>query len=289
MDVIFDTNTVYYLDSKLSNSEFEIIKQKVKRKELYVFISPITVIEMTSRLKTNPKDFLKVQNAVKKLFLLDPIFLPDQEQQLIEYIETNKNKGYDLKSWRDIFETIKIAPSITKLESGFNEFSTMTVRSVNVNRISLLRDEYEKNYVSDMTNHLKRIIPDYEFKITKGKSIRLPKDKVDDFKQFLNSSIWLELFKFLLISKTRLPLPSNTTDIFEKIHFFKKSYENLLLKIVENGYIPNMKKKNDYNDCHFNVYFNNDNNFIFITSESNVVFDELKIKNRCKDLMELVR
>ena len=49
MNAIFDTNTVYYLDSRLSQIEFDRLVAKVTAKELNVFISPITVIEMSSR------------------------------------------------------------------------------------------------------------------------------------------------------------------------------------------------------------------------------------------------
>lgn len=86
MNAIFDTNAVYYLDSKLSEADFEKLILKVNNGELAVFISPITVIEMTSRLKENPTDFKKIQDALKKLFKLNPIFLPNPEQQLAEYV-----------------------------------------------------------------------------------------------------------------------------------------------------------------------------------------------------------
>ena len=67
MNVIFDTNAVYYLESKLSNENFEKMNQMVEKNELTIFISPITVIEMTSRLKTQPNGFKKVQIALKNL------------------------------------------------------------------------------------------------------------------------------------------------------------------------------------------------------------------------------
>lgn len=133
---------------------------------------------------------------------------------------------------------------------------------------------------------------DFDIKIVKGKNTRLPKDKIADLKKYLKSNSWTNQIKLMLINRTLLPLPKvkkEIENIFEKISFFKKSYEDLLIKVFEEGYIPNMKKKNDYNDWHFNVYFNDDNDFVFITSEKNVVFKELRIKNRCKDIVELTK
>lgn len=292
MNAILDTNAIYYLDSKLSAAEFEKIEQKIKRSELKIYISPITVIEMTSRLKEKPADFKKVQDAIKKLFLLSPSFLPDPEQQLTEYVLNSKIAENDYKHWKEIFYTIKVATSITALETGFDDHSTQTKRSVDLTKIYTIRKEYESFYVSDMETPLKTIIPDFEIKIAKNKNTRLPKDKVYDFKKYLESSNWINQLKLMLIARTLLPLPNDATEIqniFEKIHFFKKSYEDLFIKIFEDGYIPNMKRKNDFNDWHFNVYFNNSNDYIFITSENNVVFNELKIKDRCKDIMDLTK
>ena len=75
MEVIFDTNAVYYLETELSLANFEKLVEKVK-KGLKIYITPITVIEMTSRLKEKPADFGMVQKAIKKLYQLNPGFKP---------------------------------------------------------------------------------------------------------------------------------------------------------------------------------------------------------------------
>lgn len=290
MNVIFDTNAVYYLDSKLSKAAFEKLILKVSNGELTVFISPITVIEMTSRLKENPSDFNKVQDAIKKLFELNPTFLPDPEQQLAEYVSNSKIDANEYKHWKEIFYTIKIAPTVAKLETGFDYISTFTKRSVNLTRLHSFRKTYEDYYVLDMETPLKSIITDFDIKIARGKNTRLPKDKIADFKKYLKSNNWTDQIKLMLINRTLLPLPNDKKEIekvFDKISFFRKSYEDLFIKVFEDGYIPNVKKKNDYNDWHFNVYFNDDNDYVFITSEKNVVFKELRNKNRCKDIDEL--
>ena len=182
MNVIFDTNAVYYLDSKLSKADFEKLCLKVSRNELKIFISPITVIEMTSRLKENPSDFAMVQKAIKKLFKLNPNFLPDPEQQLVEYVLNSKIDENEYKHWRELFYTISVAPNVTKLETGFDDLTTFTKRSVNLTHIHSFRKTYESYYVSDMETPLKSIIKDFDIKILNRKNTRLPKDKIDDFK-----------------------------------------------------------------------------------------------------------
>ena len=291
MDAIFDTNSVYYLEDKFSEDDFQKLVIKVNKGQLRVFISPITVIEMSSRLKENPSNFSKVQKAIQRLFKLKPVFLPDPEQQLTEYVSNSTTDINQYFHWEEIFYTIKVAPNLEKLKKGFDDFSTFIKRSVNITNIYSFRKNYENNYILDMERVLKSLIPNFDRKILRGKNTRLDKGKVPDFKKFLESDEWNNLIKVMLINRTLLTLPTDETkidEIFKKIHFFKKSYEDLFIKIFEQGYIPNIKKKNDYNDWHFNVYFNENNNFIFVTSENNIVFNELKSQNRCKDIIELL-
>jgi len=291
MNVIFDTNAVYYLESKLSNENFEKMNQMVEKNELTIFISPITVIEMTSRLKTQPNGFKKVQIALKKLMSLNPQFLPDPDQQLREYVSNSKSNKNDYKHWKEIVSSIILAPNVTKLESGFCD-SLSNRRVVNIDYLINFRKEYEEYYLSSINQVLEQIITDYNVKIDKGRNTRLPKDKISNFKKYLTSSDWIDQIKIMLVNRTEVQLPNNEVEIqiiFEKIYFLKKSYEDLFLKIFEEGYIPNKKKKNDYNDWHFNVYFNDFNDYIFITSENNVVFKELRSKNRCINFEELIK
>lgn len=291
MKAIFDTNSVYYLEDKLSEDDFQKLVVKVNEGQLKVFVSPITVIEMASRLEEAPNDFSKVQKAIQKLFKLKPIFLPDPEQQLAEYISNSATDIKKYSHWEKIFYAIKIAPNLDQLKKGFNDYSTFIKMSVNITNIHSLRSNYENNYVSDMENVLKSIVPSFNKKIQKGKNTRLDKSKIPDFKKFLELGSWNNLVKVMLVNRTLLELPTNEiklNEIFKKIYFFKKSYEDLFIKIFEQGYIPNIKKKNDYNDWHFNVYFNDSNNYIFVTSEKNTVFNELRAKNRVIDIIGLL-
>ena len=290
MNVIFDTNSVYYLDSMLSYDEFELFKEKSKT-GLHVFISPITAIEMASRLKEKPLDFSRVQQALKKLFDLNPSFLPDPELQLTEYVLDTKLDPKDYGPWREILYTIKVAPDVTALESGFDDLTTLTRRSVNISQIHSFRKKYETYYISDIETPLKLIIPGFSARIAKGKHTRLQKGRIADFEKYLLSPNWTAQIKIMLINRTLLPLPIEQVKIdkiFERIRYFKKAYENLFLKIFQEGYIPNMKKKNDYNDWHFNVYFHNANDFIFVTSESNVLFKELLENKRCIKIRDII-
>ncbi|WP_201986006.1 hypothetical protein [Hymenobacter rubidus] len=291
MNAILDTNTVYYLDSKLSAEEYSKVSAKVGTGELKVFVSPITVIEMTSRLKENPLDFIKVQNAIKKLMALNPIFLPDPEQQLIEYISGAKVEDSQYVHWKDVFESISAAPSVTALEIGFDDHASLKRRQVSLAKIHSFRQEYESQYVNDMKESLVTVVKGYEAKISKGKIPKLSKSEFEEFDKFLVSDSWINLMKIMLVNRTQLPLPVEEAKlnlVFAKIEFLKKSYEYLLRRILENGYIPSIKKKNDYNDFHFNVYFNKLNDYIFVTAESNPVFSELNARGRLVAIDKLV-
>jgi hypothetical protein len=292
MNAIFDTNTVYYLDSKLSNADFERLIVKITDKQLNIFVSPITVIEMTSRLKKKPSDFAMVKRTIGKLLKLNPIFLPDPEQQLTEYVLNTKVDENEYRHWKEIFYTISIAPSVEILETGFDDLITFTRRAVNLTHIYSFRKTYEEYYVLDMETPLKSIVENFDIKILKRKNIRLSKDRNEDFKKYLGSTNWTDQLKLMLVNRTLQPLPNSKSEmdsIFEKIYYFRKSYEDLFVKIFEEGYIPNIKKKNDYNDWHFNVYFNIGNDFYLVTSERNVVFKELTNKSRCLDLGQLLK
>jgi predicted nucleic acid-binding protein len=286
MNAILDTNAVYYLDSKLAVEEYDKILAKINTGSLKVFISALTVIEMTSRLKEKPHDFEKVQNAIKKLMALKPIFLPDPEQQLVEYVSSAK---VDAGHWKDVLESVAVAPSVTALELGFIDDKGLE-RKVNTSLIYSVRKEYEEQYVGDMKRSLVSIVKGYEAKISRGKIPKLSKDDFEEFNKFLNSESWANLLKIMLVNRTQLVLPEEgkLSIVFEKIYFFKKAYEALLLRILENGYIPSIKKKNDYNDFHFNVYFNKLNDYVFVTAESNTVFDELDKFGRLISIDKLI-
>jgi hypothetical protein len=292
MNVIFDTNSVYYLESELSEHDFIIIKQKIITNKLQVFVSPITVIEMTSRLVECPLDFIKVKSAIIRLLKLNPTFLPDPEQQLSEYILDSKLDNNDYKNWKEIFISTSLAQSVDDLKTGINDFFSNIRTSVDINKIHTFRKSYENTYVSDMQNLLQSIVEDFNIKIGKNKNTRLPKNKTEDFMKYLCSPVWINQMKLMLENRTGIPLPNDENKveiILKKASFFIKSYERLIIKIFRDGYVPNIKKKNDYNDLHFNIYFNEDNSFVFITSENNIVFEQLRNNRRCINLQELVK
>jgi len=292
MNAIFDTNPIYYLESKLTDTELKKLQEKVINEELKVFISPISVIEMGSRLKKTSSDFKKVQTSIRNLITLNPVFLPDPELQLVEYVLNLTISENEYRHWKETFYTIKVAPNVTELELGFDDLSTHTRRAVNLEHLHIFRNNYESCYVTDMEIPLKTIIENYDKKIAKRKSTRITKERIADFKKYLTSNNWTNQIKLILINRTDLPLPIDDAEIeelFKKIYFFRKAYEALFLKIFEEGYVPNAKKKNDYNDLHFNVYFHDMNDFIFITSENNIVFQELERKGRRKDITDLLK
>lgn len=292
MNVIFDTNAVYYLDSELTPTDFKKLVEKVQKGLLKVHITPITVIEMTSRLKENPSDFKKVQKAIQKLYELKPIFLPNPEQQLGEYILDFKIDKKYFNQWNEVFYSIKIAKNLNELETGFDDLVSHTRRSVNITHIFNFRKEYEALYISDMQIPLKAIIPNFDLKVSVKKNTRLDKTKIVEFEKYLKSKNWSNLIKLMLLERTLLPLPTEQKDIdiiFGKIKYFKNAYENLLRKIFTEGLLPNLKRKNDYNDWHFMVYFNDDNDFVFITSENNALFKGLKDDSRLMSIHDLVK
>lgn len=294
MNLIFDTNSVYYLDNQnvLSIQSFNKLKDAVSTGKLRIYISPITVIEMASRIEDEKKGgFKKVKDALKKLMHLNPSFLLDPDEQLMNYYSSNINISTNTVLWRNIIETIVKAKSKEQLLQGYVDMPTKTIRTVYSKRISDFRENYERNYINDMNLHVTRLIPGFAKKVSRQKVTRLPKIEKEVFKNYIQSENWNVNFYNGLASRVgyNLQLENNCYEnLKEKLHFFKSSYEALLNRIFINGYIPNWGKKNDYNDLHFNVYFHDNNDFVFITSENNVVFEELKKNGRLKNINELV-
>lgn len=293
MNVIFDTNSIYYLDTAnfntsehLSDNEFAILKENVENKKLSIFISYISMVELSSHLKEQQKDFTTIQNGVRKLFELYPVFLPDPETLFTEYI-TNIKTNSNHKSITDsqkIFTAIKLAPNIQQLEKGFA--ANNNCYKVDLNTIKNCRDSYENQYTDDIRNFVLTAIPNFDTKRLKGKHTRLSKTELCNFNDYLNSGNWINWIKYMLAYRGQAKFNNANTSILTKIDFFEKSYKKLLIHTFQQGYQP-QNNKNDYNDLHFNVYFNNYNDYVFITSENNVIFDELKNHNRCMKLKEL--
>jgi hypothetical protein len=287
-NVIFDTNSIYYLDTTiqdktnhLTDNEFETLKKNTENGNLNIFISPISVIEMSSRLISTPNDFNKVQNSLKKMFCLCPKFLPDPEQMFNEYMTNHYICEQNYAHWEKISELIKDATSISALQNSFPNGN-----GVNLKKISRFRDEYEKQYIEDMKNYVLIAIPNFDERRLKGSNTRLSKNELVKINNCLNSTNWINSLKLMLVERGQAKLDAIETTLLNKIYFFEKSYKKLLSHTFQQGYQP-QNNKNDYNDLHFNVYFNNDNDYIFITSENNVVFDELKNSNRCITLKNL--
>jgi hypothetical protein len=284
MNVIFDTNSIYYLDTTNSNSsqhlsdnEYENLKDNVENGNLSVFISYISMIELLSHLKEQPKDFTTIQNGVRNLLELKPVFLPDPETVFTEYI-TNIKTNSTHKSITDsqkVFTAIELASDIQQLES-----------KVDLTTIKNYRDNYENQYTDDIKNFVLSAIPNFDAKRLKGKNTRLSKAELNNFSNYLNSNSWSNWMKYMLAYRGQAKLNGEDASPLDKIDFFEKSYKKLLIHTFQQGYQP-QNNKNDYNDLHFNVYFNNSNDYVFITSENNVVFDELKNSNRCMNLKEL--
>lgn len=290
-NAIFDTNSIYYLESQLSLEEFNIIKSKVDKKELSIFVTPISIIEMVSRIVEKPEDFGWVKDSVKKLLELNPNFLPTPEDQLTEYVSNTPTDPMEIIAWKEIFISLSLAPNFDKLKNGFAVPSEGRIRSVDAQKIYEFRKNYESQYILDVETPLKLYINKFKEKVAKRTHTRLNKEKIPDFKRYINSIEWINIIKLMIINRTLRPLPEDEKEVqivLKKVTFIKKSYEDFFLHIFQQGYRPNIKKKNDYNDWHFNFYFTDFNDYVFITSEENVVFEELKRRGRCIKISGLV-
>lgn len=239
---------------------------------------------MISRIVEKPEDFGCVKNSVKKLLELNPNFLPTPEDQLTEYVSNTSTDPMEITAWKEIFISLALAPNFDKLKNGFSVPIEGRIRSVDAQKIYEFRKNYELQYISDVETPLKLYIDKFEEKVAKGTHTRLSKEKISNFKRYLTSIEWIKIIKLMIINRTQHPLPEDEKEvqiILKKVTFIKNSYEDFFLHIFQQGYRPNFKKKNDYNDWHFNFYFNDDNDYVLITSEDNVVFEELKRKGRC--------
>ncbi|MBK8363642.1 MAG: hypothetical protein IPL24_08110 [Bacteroidetes bacterium] len=103
-----------YFGGKILKSSFDLIVEQLDKKKLKVFISPLTVIEMSSRLKENPADFNMVQNAVKKLLLLNPeIFLSRATTSVIFHLCKLMENNLPLK---EVFLLFRLLQMLQELE-----------------------------------------------------------------------------------------------------------------------------------------------------------------------------
>jgi hypothetical protein len=290
MKVILDTNAIYYLETKLSVFEFNILKNLVNLNKLQVYISPISVIEIASRIKNKFDDFTLIKKILTNLFLLNPIFLNDPEEQLREYF---CNIALDINwKWKEVLYSIKTANSVLEIENGFIDIINQTKRHVDLSYFAKAREDYEILYVQEIMSAIQKIIPEFTRKISKNKNTRLSKDNKKEFDNFLNSVNWSKLFEYILLQRANYPFPNNTKSkelILEKAYYFKIGYENLLKKIFYDGYIPNANKKNDYNDLHFTIYINKYNEYIFITNEDNAIFNQLRKDGKCMNIEVLIQ
>jgi hypothetical protein len=312
MNVILDTNAIYYLDTTnpnkdmhLTDNEFDILKANVENQKLKIYISWLSMIEISSHLKVKPSDFATIQKGVQKLFELKPLFLPDPETMFKEYILNKKTDCYhkSITDTKTAFASIKLAPDVTKLEKGFSrlEFSIEAYRvnkkyidwvkrKVDLNFISDERAKYEQQFKNDVIDVVLELIirkfPHYERKIRGAKRVCL----TDSEKQSLfDNEYHDEMIKgFEHRGQANLSKVIEEAKITkEKFEFLDKAYQEFILsRILEFG--KRSIDKNDYNDMHFNVYFHKHNDFTFITDEKKqVVFNELKNADKCKGLKEL--
>lgn len=282
---LLDTNSIYYLseEKRVNKVEFDTLLKKAKNIDIYY--SPINVIELITRVFSNPTIFKNIKEIVKKFLSLNPKLLVDPETQMYNYINQNYNTNENANNFSDMMRGLSKAENIKKLQYGYPDIHEgyIKTKKIRINEIDRERKIYEKNYIKDMKLVLKSVSENFNSKYGfKNNKIKLSNDDYSLFEQFLESNIWDSIFYENIERRVGTKFPNdfqNKSEIISKFTFFKKGYEQLLRHIFKSGYKP--QKKNDYNDLHQLIYLNNDNNLKLVTSDSsNPMFTYTLSKNK---------
>lgn len=274
---ILDTNAVYYLVNLewTSPEQLARLQQKAHDGLLKIGLPPVTVMELATRIVEEPARFTDINSAAKALIDLRPTTLPDPEQRMREIVENVDLARQSYEHWFQIIETIARAPDLENLQRGFDDYTTATRRSANVIHLATYREDYERQYVSDMVKVVREINPNYDAQILKDKTTRLPAKEQDALRTFFASNEWTDAFVSLLAFRGGtgvIPTDSGKLAvILAKAKYFKLGYESLGVSMFCDGARPNLKRKNDYNDIHQLLYVNDYTTDILVSEDGGAI------------------
>jgi hypothetical protein len=294
VNYIIDTNIFYHLPelNVTNNSILLKLKERIDAGDMKIYYTPISIVEIGSRLEREPAMFASLKHACQILIDFKAYPLPDPDRKIFESLYGEKIPTHDLKLWEDYLYTISKAPDIKSLENGFEDYETFTKRWVNLKVTSEFRDQFEKDFINDLYKITVYLNPTFEKKLLANKNTRLNKEGRDSLDIFLNSKEWDNIFLSSLLYKIPPELLSGKNKLnyiwYKDIHYFT-TYETLLKSIFFDGYIANIKKKNDRNDLDFLIYLNSDITNVLVSEDQNKMFQEARADNRCIFFQEFIK
>lgn len=277
MKILFDTNIFRDVQRGVINTKE--IKNRLKSLNATSYCSPISLIELGSHICDHEKEnFQNYQKAFKAILEICGTALPDPDNFIRKYLFHNDScAGLDPNETIRICQLIADAKSYDILMKGQNVlwYGIPSIVAYKGHQAYDFRNNYEKNYINDMLNHVVlNLIPDYfEKKITGN----LPKIDDSDFRKKVLNYIDSKGFSDLIYNGIALRAgvfllkESNTIwdqNVIEKLQAFTNAYKWIIKKIVEAGYNVE-KKKNDFNDINFLLYLA-DPDLIFITCDNGI-------------------
>lgn len=274
---VLDTNAVYYLTdpSWTTPERLARLQKRATEKDFDVAFSPITVLELASRIAEDPPWFARVQASVQALLSLAPSPLPDPEQRMREITEGIELPRQSYQHWQLLLETIARAPDSAALQHGYDDYTSLTRRSGNVAHIATYRAQYEQEYVRDMLELVRRFNPRYDDQVLRGKAAILPKSEQAALLEFFKSPEWNALFVATLAyrggSGTVPTDAGKLAVVAHKCRYYQQAYEALTISMFCDGARPNLKRKNDYNDIHQLLYVDDFTQNILVSEDTGVI------------------
>lgn len=270
---ILDTNVFYdFADPcRVDPETLAQVQQRAEDGLFSVAYTPITAIELVSRIKDQPEYFDIVKKGIQSVLDMRAVCLPGPELRMAEIIADNHIQHSMYKSWAEMMYTIARATDRASLIKGFDDFTTLTRRQMLEEWMSSFREDYEKSYIDTLLRVAKQINPKYEKQLQKKKTTKISRPEQDALNQFLNSSKWESEVLAVIAHRSKIPLPTDRAAlciVLHKIKYFKQGYENLIRRVFCDGYQPDMKKKNDYNDMHLFLYLDDFYPHVLVTSET---------------------
>jgi predicted nucleic acid-binding protein len=275
---ILDTNAAYYLPDPAWTTPARLarIQERAEAGDLEFGLSPITVLELASRVAEEPNWFDRVREAARTLVSLRPKSLPDPEQRMREIMEDVDLARQSYAQWPAGLETIASAPDVHALQTGFRDWTTATRRSVNVLELREYRDEYERQYIIDMGDLVHAFNPAYEDQVRRGVQTRLERDEQASFEVFLGASEWTDVFLAMMAHRGTVGsgIPQDAAKVavaLRKAKYFKLGFEQLTRSMFIDGARPNLRRANDYNDIHQLLYVSEFTGDILVSEDAGVL------------------
>lgn len=268
---ILDTNAFYNIATDTFSQHVARLCEKGSDGSLELRFSPITIIELESRLAREPERFEQFKKSAQILLRAKAQSLPDPEQRMNEILLDSHVAPDSYKVWDEHLKTIARAQDIDELRGGYDDHITGTKRAIVIEETCRSREEYEEDFVDEMHKLAVRFNPRYEKQCLRSKPARLTKEECAALKTFLVSEEWLNEFRDMLGERGKAPVPTDPgrRGVFDdKTAYFRRGYEWVIQRLFCDGRHVSRKHKNDYNDMHLLLHVNDFTGDTIVTSDA---------------------